>query len=360
MRNCSKITRDITVGLDLGDRKSHVVRIGRNGRVTGDARVMTTAKALEKEFGHVKPCRVAIEVGVHSGWVSRLLERWGHEVIVANPRQVPLIFKNTKKTDRTDAECLARLARVDPELLRPVRHRSEAAQQDLALIRSRDILVRTRTKLISHARSLAKCFGVRLCRCSAPAFHRKVGEEIPEGIRPALDPIVSVIEDLTARIAAFDRRIEKLSGQKYDETRGLRQVTGVGPVTALAYILTLEDPGRFKKSREVGPYLGLTRRTDDSGERESQLRITKAGDSYLRRLLVGCAQYILGPFGPDSDLRRHGEAIARRGGMNAKKRAAVAVARKLAVLLHHLWATGEVYEPLRNTNKKKLSQAQVG
>ena len=351
MRNCSRMSSDVTVGLDLGDRKSHVVYIGRDGEVLGEARVATTPRALEKEFGGFDGCRVAIEVGPHSSWVSRLLERCGHEVIVSNPRQVPLIFRNANKTDRADAECLGRLARFDPGLLRPIRHRGEDVQKDLALLRSRDVLVRSRAKLISHARSIVKCFGARLRRCSAPAFHRRVREEIPEGIRPALEPIVSVIELLTAKIGAFDRKIESLSERKYDETRYLRQVHGVGPVTALAFILTLEDPGRFKKSRQVGPFLGMTRRKDDSGERESQLRITKAGDCYLRRLLVGCAQYILGPFGADSDLRRHGERIAQRGGKNAKKRAAVAVACKLGVLLHHLWATGEVYEPLRNTNR---------
>jgi transposase len=159
MRNCSQFASDITVGLDLGDRKSHLISLGSEGRVESEARVMTTPKGLKKELGAIKPCRVAIEVGTHSGWVSRLLKEWGHEVIVANPRQVPLIFQNRKKTDRTDAECLARLARVDPELLRPIQHRSEGAQQDLALIRSRDVLVRTRTKLISHARGIAKCFG---------------------------------------------------------------------------------------------------------------------------------------------------------------------------------------------------------
>lgn len=360
MKDCSRICSENTIGLDLGDRKSHLVRLDRDGRIQGEGRVSTTRKVLEKEFKAIKPCRVAIEVGAHSAWVSRLLEQCGHEVIVANPRQIPLIFKNSKKTDRTDAESLARLARFDPMLLHPIRHRSQAAQQDLALIRSRDIAVRARAQLISHVRAIVKSFGQRLCSCSTPSFHWKVREDIPEGIRPALDPIVSVIEDLTAKIKAFDQRIQKLSEHKYPETKILRQVKGVGPVTALAFVLTLEDPRRFKKSRQVGPYLGLIGRTKNSGERVSQLRISKEGNGYLRRLLVGSAQYILGSFGVDSDLRRYGKVLSLRGGQNAKKRAAVAVARKLCVLLHHLWATGEIYEPLKNSTRKERKYSRTG
>lgn len=113
---------------------------------------------------------------------------------------------------------------------------------------------------------------------------------------------------------------------------------------------------RFIHSRDVGGYLGLTPRHRDSGQRVSQLRISKEGDCYLRTLLVQCAHYILGPFGPDTDLRRHGERIGARGGKNGKRRAVVAVARKLAVLLHRLWVTGERYEPLRNS-KPRLEPA---
>lgn len=360
MKDCSRISMDNTIGLDIGDRKSYLIHLDRDGRIHNEGRVSTTPKALQKEFGAIKPCRVAIEVGTHSAWMSRLIEQCGHEVIISNPRQVPLIFRNSKKTDRTDAECLARLARVDPALLHPIQHRSEDAQQDLALIRSRDIAVRVRAKLVTHTRAIVKSFSKRLCSCSTVSFHRKVREDIPEPLRPALDPILSLIEDLTAKIKTFDQRIQELSEHKYPETELLRQVKGVGPVTALAFLLTLEDPRRFKKSRQVGPYLGLIGRTDNSGERVSQLRITKEGNGYLRRLLVGSAQYILGPFGADTDLRRYGKTLAHRGGQNAKKRAAVAVARKLAVLLHHLWATGEAYEPLKNSSRKERKRSRAG
>ena len=170
---------------------------------------------------------------------------------------------------------------------------------------------------------------------------------------PALGPILEQIGSLTERIRDYDRKLEEISKERYPETELLRQVEGIGPLTALTFVLTVEDPYRFEKSRSVGAYLGLVPATDRSGDRDPQKRISKEGDEMLRKLLVGSAHYILGPFGSDSDLRRHGEKIASRGGKNAKKRAAVAVARKLSVLLHRLWVSGEVYDPLYNAHRRQ-------
>jgi len=164
-----------------------------------------------------------------------------------------------------------------------------------------------------------------------------------------LQPMIDVIESLTEQIHQYDRQIEKLAATRYPQTQHLQQITGVGALTALAFILVLADSSRFRKSRDVGAYLGLVPRQADSGSRVSQLGITKAGDALMRRLLVNSAHYILGAFGPDCDLRRYGERLMQRGGKNAKKRAVIAVARKLAVLLHHLWSTGEAYDALRNS-----------
>jgi transposase len=158
------------------------------------------------------------------------------------------------------------------------------------------------------------------------------------------------IASLTERIRDFDRKLETICKERYLETELLRQVEGIGPLTALTFVLTVEDPHRFEKSRSVGAYLGLVPATARSAERDPQKRISKEGDELLRKLMVGSAHYILGPFGKDSDLRRHGEKIASRGAKNAKKRAVVAVARKLSVLLHSLWVSGEVYEPLYNAH----------
>ncbi len=333
------------VGLDLGDKRSDVCILDPEGELIEETRIPTTEAAFRRKFASLPPCRVALEVGTHSRWASHLLTQLGHEVIVANPRRLRLIYGNSRKADQADAEYLARLAHLDPQLLSPIRHRGPQAQAHLTIIRSRDSLVRARTLLINHIRGSAKSAGARLPACSATTFHKRIPTVIPPELQPALLPVLETIASLTAQIHAFNRQIEQLCQEQYPETQGLRSVAGVGPITSLAYVLTLEDPHRFRKSREVAPALGLVPKRDQSGNRDPQLRITKTGDSHLRRLLVGSAQYILGPFGPDCDLRRWGLKLAERGGKNAKKRAVVAVARKLAVLLHHLWVTGETYDP---------------
>jgi transposase len=343
----------VTVGIDLGDRHSHLcVLETASGEVLEEGRVPTSPKGFERRFSGRERMRIAIEAGTHSPWVSRLLEGCGHEVLVANARRLRLIYADGRKTDEIDAQKLARLARLDPELLAPLRHRGEDAQVDLTLIHARDALVATRTKLVNHVRATVKSLGHRLPSCSAQGFPKKVAEHLPEPLRPALEPILQTIGSLTAQIREYDRKIEAVARGRYPQTKLLRRVKGVGPITALAFVLTLEDPYRFRDSRSVGAYLGLVPSRDQSGDRDPQQHISKRGDEMLRRLLVSCAHYILGPFGEDSDLRRHGEKIASSGGgKNAKRRAVVAVARKLSVLLHRLLITGEEYEPLYNAGR---------
>jgi transposase len=355
MEDRTILARGITIGLDLGDKYSQYCMLGRDGQVVQEGRIRTMPEALRKFLSSMDPCRVAIEAGTHSPWVSRLVKEASHEVVVANPRKVRLIYQNDNKTDQRDAQYLARVARLDPSLLFPLHHRGAAAQADLAIIRARHALVEARTKLINHIRGAVKSVGGRLPASSSHVFARKVKDSVPAELRPALIPIFETIQELTNRIDQMDRQVEELAEQ-YPAAKNLQQVDGVGPLTSVSYILTLEDPGRFKNSRAVGSYLGLRPRSQESGESAPQLRITKAGDTYLRQLLVSCAHYILGPFGPDTDLSRWGMALAARGGKNAKKRAVVAVARKLAVLLHRLWVTGQAYDPLRNAARQPQRQ----
>ena len=330
----SREQQQMTAGLDLGDKYSYLCLIDtQNGEVVEEGRLRTSPEDLRRRFASEPSLRIAIETGTHSPWVSRVLEECGHEVLVANARKLRLIYANKRKTDEIDAENLARLARLDPKLLYPVRHRGEGTQAHMALIRSREALVGCRTQLVNHVRGAVKSFGHRLPKCPARSFHKRALEHIPEALRPALEPVLEQIASLTERIRDYDRHLVAISEEHYPETELLRQVEGVGPLTALTFVLTLEDPYRFEKSRSVGAYLGLVPATDQSGERDPQKRISKEGDEMLRRLLVGSAHYVLGPFGSDSDLRRHGEKIASRGGKNAKKRAAVAVARKLSCAL---------------------------
>ncbi len=345
---CKKARR-VTIGMDLGDKTSRFCVLDDDGQVVREGSVGTTQKAMTQVFARLGRCRVALEVGTHSPWLSRLLKSFGHEVIVANARQVKLISQSSRKDDRLDAQTLARLARVDPQLLRPIRHRSERAQRHLMAIRVRASLVEARTGLINSARGLAKAIGERLPSSDTDQMGVERLEELPAEVQETLRPLLAIVESLTEQIQASNKKIEQIARNEYPETELLRQVSGVGPLIALTFVLTVEDPERFQKSRDVGCYVGLRPKRSSSGESEPQLRITKEGDVYLRKLLVQGAHCILGRRGPDTDLKRWGLRLCARGGKNAKKRALVAVARKLAILLHRLWVTGEVYEPLRNS-----------
>lgn len=293
-----------------------------------------------------------METGPHFPWLSRIIKAAGHEVIVANARDIRLIHGSSRKNDRLDAEKLARLARYDQRLLAPVKHRGEKAQADLAMLRSRDALVRARTALISHVRGVSKAFGRQLPKCSTETFHKRAAEIIPEALKPALAPVIRVIAQLTEEIKATEAAIDELAKSDYPEVELLQRVAGVGAMTSTAYILTLEDPTKFQKSREVGPYLGLTPGEKQSGDSNPRRRITREGNELLRRLLTQCAHHILKKKAPDCDLKRFGERLIARGGPHAKVKAVTAVARKLAVLLHHLWATGEVYDPFYNHKRQ--------
>lgn len=347
--------RPTAIGMDLGDKSSRYCALDEEGEIVKEDSVGTTKKAMLQLFSSLPRCRVAIEVGTHSPWVSRLLQSLGFEVTVANSRSVPLISASTQKSDRRDAQMLARLVRVDPELLRPIRHRGEKAQADLMRIKVRAALLDARTSLVNAARGLTKAAGERLPACDADVMSEKQAEGLPMELQAGLRPLLQQVESLTEKIKACDGELKQIATEKYPETELLQQIKGVGPLIALTFVLTVEDPERFRRSRDVGCYVGLRPKRSESGEQQPQLGITKEGDIYLRKMLVQGAHYILGYQGPDTDLRRWGIKLAQRGGKNAKKRAIVAVARKLGILLHRLWVSGEVYEPLRNSNARQAA-----
>lgn len=345
-----------TIGLDLGDKYSHACVLDAGGKVLERQRIRTTSAGMKKFFTKQEAATVVLETGTHARWVSKEIESLGHAVIVANARDVRLVYGGRRKNDQLDAEALARLGRVDPSLLNPVTLRSQKAHADLAIIKARAQLVKLRTELINHVRGTCKAAGYRPPTCSADAFHRRVTLFLPKDLKPALLPLITTLEHLTMQIREYDKEIARKIEQ-YSEVKPLLSVVGVGPITALAFVLTLEDPSRFARSRDVGPFVGLVPKEWQSGGSNPELGITKAGNPYLRKLLVQCAHYILGVFGPDSELRRFGERVIARAGTtprrgkkrtSPKKRAAVAVARKLAVLLHRLWVTGEDWKPFYN------------
>jgi transposase len=341
-----------TIGIDVSDKTSCYCLLDGGGEIGAEGKVRTTPEAFRQQFGGMAGARIALEAGTHSRWMSELLRECGHEVLVANPRRLRLLTESDKKNDPQDARTLAEMAWAKPALLAPIEHRSAEAQADLNLVRARDLLVEARTKLINGVRCLVKGTGQRIGKCPSGQFTSQAQTRMPQQLRGAAAHLLEVIDELSEKIRYYDESLEHMARTRYGQTSVLKQVSGVGTLTALAYMLTIDNPHRFARSRDVGCFLGLRPKQQDSGERSPQLRITKAGDSYLRKMMVSCAHYILGPFGPDTDLRRWGLKLCERGGRNAKKRAVVAVARKLAVLLHHLWVSGEVYEPLRNAAAK--------
>ena len=250
----SKQQPKVTAGLDLGDKYSYLCLIDQqSGEVMEEGRLRTTPEAFRRRFASEQPpMRIAIEAGTHSPWASRVLEECGHEVLVANARKLRLIYANKRKTDEIDAENLARLARVDPKLLYPLKHRGEESQAHMALIRSREALVGCRTQLVNHVRGAVKSFGARLPKCPARSFHKRASEHIPEALWPAVGPILEQIGSLTQRIRDYERKLEEISKEHYPETELLRQVEGIGPLTALTFVLTLEDPYRLGKEPQRG------------------------------------------------------------------------------------------------------------
>jgi len=346
----------LVVGIDVGDKYSYLhVLDNASGDEVEQTRIATNPEAYRRKFKGYDLSRSILEVGCQSGWISRLLLELGHSVLVADPRKARLLMGREHKDDKTDAELLARIGRLDPKLLKPVTLRSEQTQSALSVLRSRDVLVRARTQLINHVRGTLKTLGRKLPKTSSYLFH-KLRSELPTLLKPALEPVMSALESITEQIDELEQEIERMCEQDYPQAQKFREIPGVGPVTALTYVLTIESPERFRNSRQVGAYLGLIRRRWMSGDDDPALHITKSGDAMLRRLLVNCAQHILGPFGHDSDLRRWGLKYAETGGKLAKRRAVVAVARRLAVLMHRLWTTGQDYEPLYNAQQAELAK----
>ncbi len=346
-----------TVGCDISDRDSHICALDNDGEVVLRKRIKTTPKAFNAFFQKLKPCTVVIEVGTHSRWISQILKSAKHNTIVANPRMLKLIYDAKYKDDRIDAEKLARLARVDPKLLAPIQHRGQEQQLHLLHIKARDELVQTRTRTINSIRGWLKSFGLQLpAGGDANAFHKKIHKflqqepqsdtqaKLQNELQSILHPMLDILDHTTQGILLYDKRIEALAETHYPVVKKLREIDSVGPITALAFVLSLEKAERFKKARDAGAYLGLVPRRFQSGQTNRSSGITKAGDRPLRCLLINCSQRILSSRGKDSDLKRFGERLIERTG---KKKAVVAVARKLAVLMLHLWKSGQTYQPLR-------------
>lgn len=344
MKTQKTAVKNLTIGLDLGDRRHHACVLDAAGEIVAEEVIVNTREVVTAWLARYPRATVVMETGTHSPWISRLATAQGHPVIVANARKLRAISQSHTKNDAADAQMLARLGRADPQLLSPVRHRSEETQRALVRLKVREALVRSRVNLVNSVRFLLKSLGVFVVSSiKAMAFAKKVRLQLAPADAALVEPLLAAIEAINAQVKALDAELEALACERYPVTQRLRQIPGVGPITALCFVLTLEAPDHFGTARAVGPYLGLVPRRDQSGQTDKQLGITKAGHVQLRCLLVNCAHYILGPFGPPCALRTAGERIAARGGKSAKKRAVIAVARKLAVTLLALWKTQTDY-----------------
>ncbi len=340
----------ITVGVDLGDTKHFICVLNQAGNYLEERIIENSEEDLFALAQTYPGARIAMEVGTHSPWISELLTGEGCDVFVANARKLRAIYASERKCDELDARMLAKIARLDTSLLSPIRHISQDALKDRLVLGMRERLVEQRKALIQSVRFSIKSLGRRLESCSASVFAKRARRELEDDadLLETLEPTIATIETMNAGIKTLDKKIARLNAEKYVITERFQQVTGVGPITSLCFALVLEDPNRIEKTRDVGAYLGIVPRRDQSGDVDKMLGISKTGNGYLRKLLVQCSQYILGRHGPDSDLRRFGLKLAERGGKAAKKKALVAVARKLAVLLLSLWKSGKDYEPLRH------------
>lgn len=349
MNQPSTSSLPVTIGLDLGGRSTQCAVLSPEGGLVEERKVSTTRRGVASLLERHPRARVVMEASTPCRWIKNLAESLDHEVVIANPRAIPIITSNVRKCDRNDARLLAEIGQVRPRLLSPVRIRDDDYQAVRTLLFARLQLIKQRTALVNFVRAEVKALGESLPSCCTRSFVARNRSRIPDSLRKVLDPLFEVLEAVTEAIDGYDRQIEEVSARSLPQTQVLRQVHGVGPLVALAFVATIGSPGRFAKSRTVGPYLGLVPRMDQSCGHDPALSITKCGDRYMRTLLVSSATRILGCFGGDSDLRRFGLKIAASGGKRAKARARIAVARKLSVLLHRLLVTGEVYEPLRNS-----------
>ena len=346
MNNVSQEQEKIYFGLDISQKNIEIFALkGEKGVPFG--KILNNQKSLNDFFDKVpfpsKTITVVLETGTHSAWISYCLEQRGYEVIVAHARDLAFIYKGDKKSDRIDAEKLARVARADKKLLHPVRLMSKTRQEALLAIKARDLLMKERTCIVNAIRGFVRSLGIDDAEYSIETIS-KMYSVLPKEIRQNLRGLFSVLTAINNNISSYDKRLKKIA-EEYPETKILQQVKGVGPIIALSFALIISDPNRFS-SKECASYLGLVPKRDQSGETDKQLGITKSGNKLLRRLLVQGAQYIMGPFGEDCDLRGFGNRIAQRGGRIAKKKATIAVARKLAITMLALWRNPDVkYDP---------------
>lgn len=356
MRNVASESKKVYVGFDVSEKTIETFAVCRTETSKGSFKIDNNEASIKKFLSMFKKPEqvcVVMETGTHSLWMSELIKKLGFEVIVAHARDLALIYGADKKNDQLDAEKLARLAQADRKLLHPIKHMTMERQTDLTIVKARDLVVRQRTQIINTIRGLLRAAGHKLIEEEySAATIKKCCSSLPDQIKPAIAPLLQQICYLDLAIKEYDRQVKMLC-KKYHATKILRQIPGVGEVTALTFVLIVGAPNRFENPGRLCAYLGVVPKQDQSGNTDKQLGITKKGNKLGRKLLVQAAHYIMGPFGPDCELRSYGIRIQSRGGKIAKKKSFVAVARKLVAVMLVLWKNPEVtYDPNFKKNKK--------
>lgn len=333
------------VAIDLHDEYSQLCVMSPSREKLTEARVPTTRVALADFFAQRQRSRVIYEAGPHALWVGELLKELGHEPIACHPRRVRLIAEGRNKNDRMDAEILARLSLSDLELIRPIHQRSRSTLDQRSVIRARAAVVDAQKRLRTMLRGLVKPFGLRVHRGKKRALAELSTAALPPLVRVSVDSVLQILTATAEQIAILDKHVEQICEQNVATTR-LQTIPGVGPLVAAAFVHAIEDPKRFA-SNDIGPYIGLTPSNRSSaGKKLAPKEKGRPGDPYLRSLLLQAAWTLMNSRS-ESDLARWGRGLVERIG---PKKAAFALARKLATLMHHLWLREEDFQPRPRAN----------
>ena len=335
---------ELFAGLDVSMKETHVCVIDGEGVVILETRTPTEPKAIAAALARAPGCqRVVLETGRMAPTLFHGLEALGVPVICIESRQAYLALKSlaTHKTDRNDARGLAQLARTG--FFKPVHVKSLAAHAVRALILARKKLVGQRVTLENQIRGLAVVFGVRLPRGLSPAFAEQVigGSEGVPGLSAAMCGLLAARDAVLEAITAIDRDMRRLA-RASEACRRLMAIPGVGQLTALAFVAAIDEPERFRRSRDVGAYLGLVPRRYQSGEVDYTGSISKCGDRRVRTLLYEAANVLLTRYRGKLALKDWALDIGRRSTM---RKARIALARRLAIIMHAMLRHGTEFNP---------------
>lgn len=355
MSNCT------IIGIDLGDKKHAVVGLDDKANIVLKRWVPNKKEDLEALFRRNRGAVFGMETGTHCRWISMLCRECGCEVYVGNAHRLRSIFGNTHKNDMRDAEEIARLLNGDKRHFHPVQLRDAEHQNLVQLVKMREMVMSQRTKSAGAIRGMAKANGVRLPASDADSLHRKLADVIdtlPDNLQLLLRPQIGLLEKLCETIREYDRLIRDYRNEHFrKECDLLETIPGVGPVNAAAFVAFTGDVRRFRHARDVGPYYGLTAGRDQSSSKDEPKRITKEGNEFVRHLLVNAANLIMQGRCRNTELLQFGLRVWGNRGKVAKRKAKVALARKLAVTMAAMLRSGTPYNGIIEENENENANA---